>query len=255
MTSQTESKNSVPNRSTIRKVLDNSTDSDIMAPMLNEKAPTMLKLSKTSKLDNIMSWSLAALDTCPGSVKADGTLVDACSGCYATTGFYNFGGTKALRVDNKQDWKRDGFVNDFISALKKQKYFRWFDSGDLYSVQLAEKIYQIMVDTPHVQHWLPTRMAKFTKFADILAKMSALPNVKVRFSSDSITGEYTAGVHGSVIIPSADQADDHVTVCRAYEHDGKCNGCRACYAKDVDVIAYPQHGKKMAKVFKLKLVA
>ena len=34
----------------------------------------------------------------------------------------------------------------------------------------------------------------------------------------------------------------------------KCNGCRACYSKEVDVIAYPQHGKKMAKVFKLKLV-
>ena len=224
-----------------------------MALMLNDKA-TMLKLSKTSKLDNIMSWSLAALDTCPGSVKADGTLVDACSGCYATTGFYNFGGTKALRVDNKQDWKRDGFIGDFIAALKKQKYFRWFDSGDLYSVQLAEKIYQIMVNTPQVQHWLPTRMAKFAKYKDILDKMAALPNVKVRFSSDSITGEYTPGVHGSVIIPSADQADAHVTVCRAYENDGKCNGCRACYSKDVDVVAYPQHGKKMAKVFKLKLV-
>jgi len=214
----------------------------------------MLKLSKTSKLDNIMSWSLTALDTCPGSVKADGTLVDACSGCYATTGFYNFGSTKAVRIDNKLDWKREDFVADFITALKKQKYFRWFDSGDLYSVQLAEKIYQIMVATPHVKHWLPTRMAKFAKFKDILAKMSALPNVMVRFSSDSITGEYTPGVHGSVIIHSAADADDHVTVCGAYEHGGKCNGCRACYSKDVDVIAYPQHGKKMAKVFKLKAV-
>lgn len=214
----------------------------------------MLKFSKTSKLDNIMSWSLTAIDTCPGSVKPGGGLVDACSGCYATTGFYNFGSTKAVRIDNKLDWEREDFVADCIAALKKQKFFRWFDSGDLYSVQLAQKIYEVMVATPHVKHWLPTRMAKFAKFADILAKMASLPNVKVRFSSDSITGEYTKGVHGSVIIPTVDQADDHVTVCRAYENDGKCNGCRACYSKDVDVIAYPQHGKKMAKVFKLKVV-
>lgn len=214
----------------------------------------MIKLSKTSKLDNIMSWSLQALTTCPGSKSDNGELVAACSGCYATTGFYQFGAAKSVRDYNMTDWKRDDFVSDFIGALSKQKFFRWFDSGDMYSVQLAEKIYQIMVNTPHVKHWLPTRMAKFAKYADIIAKMRALPNVMVRFSSDSITGDYVKGVHGSVIIPTADDADNTVTVCRAYENNGKCNGCRACYSKDVEVIAYPQHGKKMAKVFKLSLV-
>ena len=213
----------------------------------------MIKLSKTSKLDNIMSWSLQALSTCSGSKKDNGELVDACAGCYATTGFYQFGAAKSVREYNQTDWKRDDFVSDFVQALSKQKFFRWFDSGDIYSIQLAEKIYQIMLATPHVKHWLPTRMMKFAKFAKIINKMAELPNVKVRFSSDSITGDYLKGVHGSVIIPSADSADNHVTVCRAYEHNGKCNGCRACYSKDVDVIAYPQHGKKMAKVFKIKL--
>ena len=50
----------------------------------------MIKLSKTSKLDGILSWSLQALETCQGSVNGDGTLVDACKGCYATTGNYNY---------------------------------------------------------------------------------------------------------------------------------------------------------------------
>jgi hypothetical protein len=31
--------------------------------------------------------------------------------------------------------------------------------------------------------------------------MEALPNVRVRFSSDSIQGEYIEGLHGSVIGP------------------------------------------------------
>lgn len=54
----------------------------------------MLKLSKTSKLDGIKSWSLEALVTCPASVKAGGELVDACKGCYATTGNYRFPNVK-----------------------------------------------------------------------------------------------------------------------------------------------------------------
>jgi L-asparaginase II len=43
-----------------------------------------VKLSVTSKLDGIRSWSLQALETCPGSIASDGELVDACKGCYAT---------------------------------------------------------------------------------------------------------------------------------------------------------------------------
>jgi hypothetical protein len=215
----------------------------------------MNKLSKTSKLDNILSWSLQALETCPGSLSAAGVLVDACSGCYATTGCYNFKGTKAVRADNKAAWQDAGWVDTMVHALRKQSYFRWFDSGDMYSFALAVKMYAVMVATPHVQHWLPTRMHKFPKFNTILSQMQALPNVMVRPSSDAIDGTYTKGVHGSTILPDSTNVPEGVTLCTAYEHGGKCNGCRACYSKDVAVIGYPAHGKKMAKVIKLVAVA
>ena len=211
----------------------------------------MLHLSRTSKLDGILSWSLQALDTCPGSVNADGSLVPACSGCYATTGNYVFSNVKAPRLANRIDWERDEWVADMVKSLDGSRYFRWFDSGDMYAIGLAEKMLDVMTRTPWVKHWLPTRMAKFPKFASVIAKMQALPNVMVRFSADSIDGTYIAGVHGSVIVPDADTMPDGATLCRAYEHDGKCNGCRACYSKDVAVIAYPAHGKKMAKVIKI----
>jgi hypothetical protein len=42
--------------------------------------------------------------------------------------------------------------------------------------------------------------------------------------------------------------------CKAYENAGKCNGCRACYSKDVQVVAYKAHGVKMAKVIKILAV-
>jgi len=99
----------------------------------------MLKLSKTSKLGT-KSWSLQALETCPGSKLTNGQLVAACSGCYATTGMYHFGPVKAVRADNKKDWQRDGWVADMVKALSKDTHFRWFDSGDMYALELAEKM-------------------------------------------------------------------------------------------------------------------
>ena len=209
-----------------------------------------VKLSNTSKL-GVKSWSLEALDTCQGSKDSQGNLVPACAGCYATTGFYLFGAAKGVRAFNKEAWKTDTFVSEFIQELDKERYFRWFDSGDMYTLELAEKMYKIMVATPWVKHWVPTRMQKFSKFQDIIAKMNALDNVVVRFSSDSVTGEYTKGLHGSTILPTAEHADSNTFVCKAYENEGKCGTCKACYDKNVNLIGYVAHGRKMAKVIKL----
>jgi hypothetical protein len=208
----------------------------------------MVKLSVTSKLDGIRSWSLQAKKTCPGSVKSNGELVNACFGCYASLGFYVFSNAINLREYNKEDWQRDEWVAEMVKALANDRYFRWLDSGDLYSLALAIKVYEVMAQTPWVQHWLPTRMAKFDKFKPILAKMQALSNVMVRFSSDDVDGSFTPGVHGSTIVPDADWLKPGVTMCEAYSRGGKCDGCRACWSKDVAVIAYPAHGKRKGKM-------
>ena len=146
-------------------------------------------------------------------------------------------------------------MDTMVAALKKQSYFRWFDSGDMYSLSLAVKMYAVMVATPHVKHWLPTRMYKFPKFNAILAKMEALPNVVVRRSSDAIDGTYIAGVHGSTILPADMAVPAGVKACTAPTTDGKCAGCRACYSKDVPVVGYIAHGRKMAKVIRLAVAA
>lgn len=209
-----------------------------------------VKISVTSKLDGIKSWSLQALDTCPGSIE-NGELVSACKGCYATTGNYNYPNVKAPRAHNKLDWQRLEWADDMVQALQDSRYFRWFDSGDVYSVALAEKILDVMQRTPWVKHWLPTRMHKFPKFRTVLTTMQSLDNVMVRFSSDSVTGEYIDGLHGSVIVPTSVDATDTMKLCRAYENGGKCSGCRACWDKSVPLIAYAAHGVKMAKVIRI----
>jgi hypothetical protein len=212
----------------------------------------MVKLSKTSKLDGILSWSLQALETCPASKNKDGSLVDACKGCYATTGNYNFPNVKAPRIHNREDWKRDQWVSDMVLALDSSRYFRWFDSGDMYDLSLANKILAVMQLTPWVKHWLPTRMHKFIKFQHTIDAMMSLDNVVVRFSSDSVDGTIIPGFTTSTIFSG--DLPKGAKECEAYKHDGKCNGCRACYDKSVPVIAYKAHGVKMAKVIKILAV-
>ncbi len=207
------------------------------------------KFSKASKMP-CRSWSLQALDTCPASIGADGELVDACKGCYATDGNYRFSNVKAPRLHNREDWQQADWVDAMVAELDNDRYFRWFDSGDMYSLKLAEKIYAVMVATPWTRHWLPTRMHKFAKFADILAKMEALSNVVVRLSSDSINGAIIEGNTTSTIIPTISHRKPKMTICEAYEREGKCATCRACWDKDVEVVAYVAHGRKMAKQIK-----
>tara|TARA_R100000808_G_scaffold23071_1_gene50729 strand:+ start:3146 stop:3793 length:648 start_codon:yes stop_codon:yes gene_type:complete len=214
----------------------------------------MLKLSKAGKMP-CRSWSLQALETCPGSIGNDGELVDACKGCYATAGNYRFPNVKAPREHNKEDWKRNKWVSDMVQELDNDRYFRWFDSGDVYDIRLARKILEVMKLTPWCNHWLPTRMYKFKKFSSVFKEMEKLPNVVVRFSSDSVSGETVKGKNTSTIIPTSQDAKASMTICEAYQREGKCGTCRACWNKKVKVIAYPAHGKSMVKLIKTLLIA
>ena len=210
----------------------------------------MIKLSKAGKMP-CRSWSLQAIDTCPASIGSDGELVDACKGCYATTGNYRFPNVKKPREHNREDWQRDSWVDDMVAELDNDRYFRLFDSGDMYHIKLARKMLEVMKRTPWVRHWLPTRMHKFAKFAPVIQEMNNLPNVVVRLSSDSVIGETIPGANTSTIIPTPEQATPEMTVCEAYSRDGKCGPCRKCWDKDTAVIAYPAHGREMIKVINL----
>jgi hypothetical protein len=204
-----------------------------------------MKLSKTSKLDGILSWSLQAIDTCPGSVGADGSLVPACSGCYATTGFYLFEPAKNARAFNRDDWQREEWADDMVQALESQRYFRWFDSGDVYSAALAQKIYEVIRRTPWCNHWLPSKSYNIPRIRYWLDRIKTLPNASVRYSSPSTHGQYTEE-HGSVVVQNVSDlfTGQGVFACEAYTRGGKCGPCRACWDKNVAVVLYPLHTPK-----------
>ena len=210
----------------------------------------MINLSKASKMP-AKSWSLQAGSTCPGSIDPfTKQPLPVCAGCYAKGGTYSFKNSKRVREENREDWKRAEWVDDMVALLKKEKFFRWFDSGDVYHPALAFKIYLVMQKTPQVQHWLPTKSYNIPKIRAVLDRMKLLPNAAVRYSSPSINGEFSIE-HGSTVIAYADD-ETTATVCGAYNRDGKCGDCRACWDKTVKVVAYPAHGMSMmAKVRKM----
>ena len=210
----------------------------------------MVTLSKTSKL-NAKSWSLEAGKTCPGSIDPKTKqILPVCDGCYAKGGNYRYPNVKKPRQFNQLDWKRADFVDDFVASLKTERFFRWFDSGDIYHPALAFKIYLIIEKTPWVNHWLVTKSYNIPKIRAVLDRIDALPNVALRFSSPFINGEYIAGFHGAIVIPSHDFETSADVICGAYERGGKCGDCFACYDKTVKTVAYVAHGRKMTKLVK-----
>ena len=233
--------------------------------------PAQPKLSNTSKMPS-KSWSLPAWETCLGARITDydtnkPDVADACKGCYALTGAYMFPNTIKAREHNVLDWQKTDWVQAMVKLIGKAKYFRWFDSGDVYAVALAEKITLVIRATPNCLHWLPTRAYKDTPIRAVFNRMTTkyhyhkssyseaervdsgdyLPNAIIRYSSDSVNGKRLSNKMGlnSVIIQSESDfiPEKGYALCRAYTRGGSCGDCRACWSDKVDTVAYIYHGR------------
>lgn len=154
------------------------------------KLPT--KLSEmfglgNEKLGKALTFSLPAIDTCPGRSH----LCEAA--CYATQGHYN-----GPVVQNRLDYnlalsKHKSFVKlavDFLAEAtkKKPRLFRIHPAGDFYNPIYAAKWLTIMEKSPDVRFWFYTRSWRVPAILPTIVKMSKLPNVQGWFSIDKETG-------------------------------------------------------------------
>lgn len=203
----------------------------------------MVKLSQTTKMPG-RSWSLPAGSTCPGAKDREGNTVPVCAACYAKTGNYTYPIPRAAREFNRTDWRRPEWVEEMIREVSMESYFRWFDSGDLYHAELGHKILAVIRGTPHVRHWIPTRSHTVPRLRAVLELIRLEPNAVVRYSSPEIDGTYDAE-HGSTVIPTADWPTT-ARVCPSSQQAGRCGACRACWDKNIPVIAYVGHGLVMS---------
>ena len=158
---------------------------------------------------------------------------------------------KATKVisDNPSKWvEACTFQITRISKKTGECYHRWFDSGDLQSVEMLTAICSVATSTLQVKHWLPTREAKIVK--DFLKSGGVIPNnLVVRVSSTMIDDApikghaNTSTVHRKNSAPHGHSCPASSEAHRALRTDNaaNCGPCRACWDKSVPNVSYPLH--------------
>ena len=195
-------------------------------------------LSDTSKMPG-QSYGLPTANCPTGSKLAlkKGTI---CSDCYACKGFYKTYANTVLPAQQRRLDSLDSpqWVEAMVQCLKRETYFRWFDSGDLQSVQLLENIKEVARRTPKCHHWVSTRERKFVQES---LKISPMPdNLVVRISATypDVPVRPIEGVQGANVHKDKPPVGFE---CRAPYQFGRCDDCRVCWDKNVPTVSYRFH--------------
>jgi hypothetical protein len=186
-------------------------------------------MTRTSKMPGL-SYSLPAWECQTGAKlrKVPGT---PCFGCYALKGNYlRYPAIKKAQYFRLASLKHDSWVMAMVAQVKRQKWFRWHDAGDVQSVEHMNKILEVVRQTPDTNHWLPTQERKY------LPDPEEVPdNLVIRLSGSKIDGPApTAWSHTSSVVTKN-------ATCPAPSQGGKCRECRACWTKSIKNVSYGKH--------------
>ena len=122
-------------------------------------------LSKPSKMPG-PAYNLPA-SQCITGAKLVNVPGSTCSGCYALKGNYiRFPAVQKAMERRAASLVHDSWITAMVTLIKKHRWFRWHDSGDLQSVQHLNNIFEVCKLTPDTRHWLPTREARFLSLMD-----------------------------------------------------------------------------------------
>ena len=184
--------------------------------------------TKTSKMPGL-SYSLPAWECKTGS-KLRKIKNSVCSMCYALKGNYTrYKAIKAAQYRRLDATKDPRWVDAMAAVIKRQKWFRWHDAGDVQDQQHLNKIFEICRLTPDTRHWLPTREAWIK---DHLA--SKPDNLVIRFSPPMMDQRNDTWPNSSMVVKTG-------ATCPAPNQGGKCGSCRQCWDGDVKVVSYGKH--------------
>lgn len=191
-------------------------------------------LSKTSKMP-CKSISRDAFKCITGSKLAE-KEGSVCFNCYARKGFYRMPSVKKAMEKREAFFNSDTFVEVMVELIGNDSFFRWFDSGDVAHVGMANNILDICEMTPNTRHWIPTKEYAIWKRALI---ERALPeNVVLRASAPMVDeGPLLNWANTSTV--HTEQPFGHE--CQAYKNNNKCGDCRACWDANVPNVSYKEH--------------
>jgi len=194
-------------------------------------------LSKPSKMPG-HAYGLPAKECKTGSklVKIKGST---CHGCYALKGCYVFKVVQAAQYKRLESIKDPRWVEAMAAQInaKRNKFFRWHDSGDVQDVEHLSKIFAVCRMTPDTAHWMPTREAWVKKYLNL-----APDNLVIRFSATMIDQDAPASwPHTSTVVTKGAAAN--CPAPKQLDKNGKphCKDCRACWDKSIKNVAYAEH--------------
>ena len=168
-----------------------------------------------------------------------------CHGCYARK-------LQKLRPSVDQGWKLN--LSKWLQADPKlwskamafqinryntDGYHRWFDSGDLQSLEMLQAIVEVCELTPTIKHWLPTQERAMIK--QFKANGGTVPhNLVIRVSASLLDGDMPSGAdNGSQVFTKG--SDPKGFECKARHNNNACGPCKACWTKSVKLVSYPKH--------------
>ena len=197
--------------------------------MLVKKAKVITgSMTRTSKMPGL-SYSLPAWECKTGSKlrKVPGSV---CASCYALKGNYTrYPEIKRAQYVRLQALKHPLWVDAMTAQVKRQKYFRWHDAGDVQDLDHLNKIYEVCRLTPDTKHWMPTREAWIKAHLD-----SKPDNHGIRFSPPMIGQRNESWPNSSMVVTEN-------ATCPAPAQGGKCGSCRQCWDPEVKIVSYGKH--------------
>jgi len=140
-----------------------------------------LSISKGNmKIGALPSFSLPALQTCPGKT-------DFCADiCYGLRGNFVFLSVKNIYKQNQIASTGEGFVDSITNQIRKThaEAFRLHVVGDFYCVPYIEKWMEIARRLPEVSFFGSTRSWRTPGLANAVGTFRDMPNVYIKASID-----------------------------------------------------------------------
>jgi hypothetical protein len=206
------------------------------------------------------SWAIPTTTCKIGSKLAD-VLGSVCHGCYAKKSERMYPSVrqgwgdnylKATRMiaEHPDRWAAAmAFQVKHLATKSGEPWHRWFDSGDLQSVEMLAALVLVCKLTPDIRHWLPTREAGIVK--QWRAAGGRVPsNLVIRLSSTMVGDPPRNAPNTSTVHRHGEQHFGHECPSTSKKHrrlnkknPGKpfCGPCRACWDSNVSNVSYPLH--------------
>ena len=221
-------------------------------------------LSKPSKMPGY-AYALPA-SLCRVGSKLRKVPGSVCHGCYAADdvqwlidagrnpylGRYKMSNVKsaaARRFASLTDPRWTGAMAALLIAKykkktgKKDRVFRWHDSGDVQGIRHMIMIIVVARLVPTIQFWIPSRELNTLRRVAVAIGVMMPGNLLIRASSAMVDVHPVKGFdHTSTVHKDRDPVKGKGNViCPAPKQNGECRDCRACWHPGIKNVSYAIH--------------